>query len=165
MQLPILDLFVDDNEGNHQHAADADATPEVGDEYIGAQVTLPHGTMNSSGRVVRRIRNDDGTVQGTRNDNPILDTRVYEVVFPDGEVSEYGANVIAENMWAQCDLDGNQQLLMDAIIDNRIDNTAIKPVELLCMSMGAAIPRKRRVESICVYNGKMDPLHGSAWLI
>ena len=98
--------------------------------------------MNTSGRVVRRIRNDDGTIQGTRNDNPIFDIRVYEVVFPDGEVSEYSANVIAVNMWAQCDLDGNQQLLMDAIIDHRIDDGAIKPVDALCMSMGAAIPRK-----------------------
>ena len=44
------------------------------------------------------------------NANPILDTRVYEFVFPNGEVtdSEYGANVIAENMWAPCDLDGKQ---------------------------------------------------------
>ena len=40
---------------------------------------------------------------GTAHTNPILDTRTYEVEFPDGETAEYTANVIAENMWAQCD--------------------------------------------------------------
>ena len=28
---------------------------------------------------------------------------VYEVEFPDGEMAEYTATVIAENLWAQCD--------------------------------------------------------------
>jgi hypothetical protein len=32
--------------------------------------------------------------------NPILDTRIYEVEFPDGEVLEYAANVIAENLYS-----------------------------------------------------------------
>ena len=88
---------------------DVDVTPEVGDEYVGAQVMLPHGSTYSSGHVVRRQRNDDGSAQGTRNDNLILDGRVYEVVFPDGEITEYGANVIAHTMWAQCDLDENSK--------------------------------------------------------
>ena len=100
--LPTFDLYADDDGEAHQRATDEDVTPEAGDEYVGAQVALPRGPTLSSGRVSRRKRNDDGTIRGTRNDNPILDTRVYEVVFPDGEVTEYGANVIAENMWAQC---------------------------------------------------------------
>jgi hypothetical protein len=95
-----------------------------------------------SGRVVRRIRNEDGKIQGTRNDNPIIDTRVYEVVFPEGEVSEYGAIVIAANMWAQCDLDGNQQLLMDANIDRRIDDSAIKLVDAFVYVNGCCYSKK-----------------------
>ena len=114
-------------------------------------MTLPQGSMNTSGRVVRRIRNDDGTIQGTRNDNPILDIRYYEVVFPDGEVSEYSANVIAVNMWAQCDFDGNQQLLMDAIIDHRIDDGAIKPVDAFVYVHGRRYPKKMtRGVHLCV---------------
>jgi hypothetical protein len=38
--------------------------------------------------------------------NPILDTRVYDVEFPDGRVDKYAANVIAESMFAQVDDEG-----------------------------------------------------------
>ena len=52
---------------------------------------------------------------------PILDTRTYEAKFPDGEVSEYAANIIAENMWAQCDLEGKQHIIMDSIMIPHVD--------------------------------------------
>ena len=44
-------------------------------------------------------------------------------------MTEYGANVIAENMWAQCDLDGKQPALLDSIIDYRTDSNAVKPAD------------------------------------
>jgi hypothetical protein len=50
---------------------------------------------------------------------------VYKVEFPDGTISEYSANVVAENMWAQCDLDGQERLLMQAIVDHRKDGNAV----------------------------------------
>ena len=49
---------------------------------------------------------DLGVFKGQYNENPILDTRVYEVMFPNGVMQEYSANVIAENMWAQVEEDG-----------------------------------------------------------
>ncbi len=48
---------------------------------------------------------------------------MYEVEFPDGQVAEYSANVIAENMYTQCHAEGNQYLLLDKIIDWRKDNS------------------------------------------
>ena len=57
--------------------------------------------------------------------NPILDTRMYQVEFPDGSHAEYAANVIAENMYAQCDPAGNQYMLLRAIIDHQRDETAV----------------------------------------
>jgi hypothetical protein len=43
---------------------------------------------------------------------------------------EYTANMIAENMWAQCDIDGNQWLLMEAIIDHwSNDSSAVKEAD------------------------------------
>jgi hypothetical protein len=50
---------------------------------------------------------------------------VYKVEFPDGTILEYSANVIAENMWAQCNLDGQERLLMQAIVDHRKDGNAV----------------------------------------
>ena len=50
---------------------------------------------------------------------------MYEVEFVDGGRAEFGANAIAENMYAQCDVDGNQLQLMDCIMDHRKDDMAI----------------------------------------
>ncbi len=37
------------------------------------------------------------------------------------------ANLIAEAMYAQCDPDGNQYVLLDSIIDHRQLDTAMRP--------------------------------------
>ena len=80
-----------------------DADPDTYDQYVGATVTLPMGDQNVAGKVHGRKREADGTAKGHAHPNPILDTRTYEVEFPDGQVTEYTANVIAESMYAQCD--------------------------------------------------------------
>ena len=49
--------------------------------------------------------------------------------FPDGKVSAYTANIIAEHMVMQCDPAGNQLLLMDEIIDHKKDGSALQPVD------------------------------------
>ena len=98
----------------------------MNDEYVNAYVTLPRDGRDWTARVKKRKRDGNGDLVGERNDNPILDTRSYIVEFPDGSESEYAANVIAENMWAQCDLEGRQHLLMDSIMDYRSDDSAVK---------------------------------------
>jgi hypothetical protein len=50
-----------------------------------------------------------------------LDSRVYEVRFPDRRTEELAANVIAEAVYGQCNADGNQYVLLDAIVDYRKD--------------------------------------------
>ena len=67
----------------------------------------------------------DGKPLGTAHDNPILDTRQYIVQFKDGDEAELAANVIATNMYAQCDPDGNQYILLDSLIDFRRSTTAL----------------------------------------
>jgi len=86
--------------------------------YITAQVLLPKGGEMKLGIVSRRRANSDGTMVGRSNENPILDTRVYEVEFGDGEVLEYAANVIAENLYSQVDTEGRRYILLDSIIDH-----------------------------------------------
>jgi len=137
------DLYEDDSGEKHEHVPDAeDITPETGDEYVGAEVNIPRGGVLTSGKVTGRKRSADGSLQGTRNDNPILDTRTYEVEFPDGEVNEYTANVIAENMWAQCDLDGKQQVLLEDIIDHKFTGEAVKFADRYVYIDGRRYPRK-----------------------
>ena len=54
------------------------------------------------GKVVRRKRDAEGNPIVRANNNPILDTRQYEIQFVDGEVTELTANAIAEAMFARC---------------------------------------------------------------
>ena len=62
--------------------------------------------------------------------NPILDTRTYEVEFPDGQTAKYSANIIAENMYAQCDAEGNQYLLLKEIVDWKKSSSATAPADM-----------------------------------
>eukprot|EP00804_Cyclotella_cryptica_P015837 CCRYP_006340-RA/>CCRYP_006340-RA protein AED:0.27 eAED:0.33 QI:64/0/0/1/0/0.33/3/0/257 len=78
-------------------------------------------SIDELARVLHRKRDADGKAVGTAHHNPALDTRVYEVRFPDGRTEELAANVIAEAVYAQCDADGNQYVLLDAIMGYRKD--------------------------------------------
>ena len=102
-----------------------DATPEYHDQYIGAEVALPFQGTITTGKVKRRTRTETGDLFGKSHENPILDTRSYEVEFPDGNVSSYTANVIAMNMLAQCDEEGNHLATLDGIIGHDTDGTEI----------------------------------------
>ena len=57
-----------------------------------------------SGTVMSRVKDFEGQPIGKADKNPILDTRVYNIEFSDGEDAELGANIIAECMYAQCDM-------------------------------------------------------------
>lgn len=112
------------------------------DEFLHAQVNLPIGGTMRSGTVVGRKRSVDGTLIGKRHANPILDTREYTVEFPDGAHAEYAANVIAENMYSQCDIDGNQYLLLATIVDHRTNGHAVAKADGMINVKGKQCRRK-----------------------
>ena len=127
LDLGEAQLYEDDDvQEQNKGTPDRDDLPDdYYDQYLNAEVLLPKGDQMMTGKVKRRKVDGLGVAIGHRHDNPILDTRTYMVEFPDGAEMEYTTNTIAENMWAQCDIDGNQWLLMEAIIDHRSDETAI----------------------------------------
>ena len=49
--------------------------------------------------------------------------------FSDGQVKEYGVNIIAKNMLTQVDSDGYSLSLMDSIIDHSKDPSQAIPME------------------------------------
>eukprot|EP00957_Ditylum_brightwellii_P071251 5416151-Ditylum_brightwellii.AAC.1 len=51
----------------------------------------------------------------------MMNTMVYNVEFPDRQVREYAANIIAENMLTQVDSDGHTKTLMESIVDYKKD--------------------------------------------
>ena len=135
---PHYELY-EDNFETHQNVPDIDndVNPETGGTYIGAEVSLPHGDSQQTGKVIRWARDQDGELTGTAHSNPILDTHSYQVEFPDGQLGEYSANVIAQNMLSQCDRDGNKLLLEESIIDHKVtDEALLKLSEMHVMIKG-----------------------------
>ena len=63
---------------------------------------------------------------GTANSNPLLDSRAYEIELADGNIEILRANVIAENLFAQVDDDGQRFQLLDEISDHRIEKDAYR---------------------------------------
>jgi Reverse transcriptase (RNA-dependent DNA polymerase) len=127
------DIFVPDDNDELEYLPDEDAklpeaddsTPEAYDEYLTAEVLLPSmGTMTKA-KVTGRKRDADGRPVGKRHNNPMLDTKEYEVVFPDGATDIFTANIIAENLYSQVDEEGNSYSIMSEIIDHKRDGAAV----------------------------------------
>ena len=117
-------------------------TPDISDYYLGATVDIKFKGELRSARVQRRARDEDGMLQGNANPNPLLDTRKYVVEFPDGECTEYTANVIAESMIAQCDENGYDVKLMEAIIDHKSDGNAVSDADRYFYNRGRQYHKK-----------------------
>ena len=62
---------------------------------------------------------------GSSNRNTILDTCFHAVEFPGGEITELAAITIVELMYAQCNIDGNEYLLLVLFVDHRKDDLAL----------------------------------------
>ena len=57
-------------------------------------------------KLIGQSKDRNGEPIGSHDINPFLNTQIYDVEFPDGEIREYCANVIAENMYSQVDAEG-----------------------------------------------------------
>ena len=75
---------------------------------MNAEILLPRGDKMARGQVICQKHNTDGNIIVRSNKNPIMDTCLYEVEFPGREMTELVANIIAESMYAQCDVYGNE---------------------------------------------------------
>ena len=64
----------------------------MGDQYVNADLLLLSGDKIAK-------HNADGKPICRSNQNPILDTQLYEVEFPREEITELAANIIAESMY------------------------------------------------------------------
>ena len=124
---PEFEFYADKDETGFEGTPDEPLppTPEAGDNYVGAHVTLPRGDSEALGKVVKRARDNYENAVGRERQNPILDTHQYVVEWEDGQQTELSANIIAQSMYAQCDADGNNYLLFDSIVDHRRGTSAM----------------------------------------
>jgi hypothetical protein len=110
------DTYPHDNDMEDHTMPDADTFPDYG-KYINSEVLLSKdGEYIMAAKVTQRSRDDDGKIQGSHNPNPILDTRVYDVMLA---IHQYAANIIAENIYSNVDNKGHQHMLLDCILDHR----------------------------------------------
>ena len=95
------------------------------DTLINAEVSLPHDERIQSAKVISRVVDENGHYLGLYDDNPILNTLMYNVKFSDGTVKEYTANTIMENVFSQVDEEGRSHALFDSIVDHRKSSDAL----------------------------------------
>ncbi|KAL7474845.1 hypothetical protein ACHAW6_000796, partial [Cyclotella cf. meneghiniana] len=92
--------------------------------------------------VLRWKSDSNGVPVGTANKQPAINTRIYEVHFPDGHTKELVMNTIAEALYDRCNPDGNQYIMLDTIVDFRKNpdvaisrNNQVKIVNVLMCHM------------------------------
>ena len=96
------------------------------DILVSAAVLLPHGEEQVMAKVLRKSVDENGQVIGVHNENPLLNTLVYDVEFSDGDVKKYAAKLIAENVLSQVDPNCYYTNTMEAILDHKRDGTSVR---------------------------------------
>ena len=95
------------------------------DEMQGAQLYLSHRDRTEIAKIVGRERSADGNFIGRKHSNPMLDSRIYVVEFPDGEQQDVSFNTIAEHLFAQVDSEGNVTRIFKGIVGHQKHPRAI----------------------------------------
>ena len=99
------------------------------------EIALPRDSNGPEyAKVTKRLRDANGRPIGKAHNNPILDTRLYEVEYLDGHKASLTANTIAENLFSQVDDEGNRHVLFDAILDHRVDGSELKDEDAFIIS-------------------------------
>jgi hypothetical protein len=126
--------------------ADDEFDPDSYDSYLNMEIAVDRdGQEAQLARVSKRLRDNAGNPIGQANNNPILDTRLYEIEYLDGHRAAMSANTIAENMFAQVDQDGHRLILFDEIIGHRVDGSQVQEGndDIITNSLGV----KRQVQT------------------
>ena len=125
--------------------ADQDFDPNTYKGYLNIKFSADREDAHPMfGKVTKRLKDHRGNPIGTAHTNPIMDTRMYEVEFADGQIQAMSANLFAENMFASVDKQGHRHLLIDSIIDHRKTAEAVSIEDAFVVSFSG---NKRRRET------------------
>ena len=122
---------------------------------MNAEILLPRRDKMARGQVICQKQDANCNLIGRSNQNPILDTYLYEVEFPGGEITELVV-IIAESMYAQCDANGNEYLLLESFINHRKNGPALSIEDQKVVIKGQEMLRKSTAD-------KTDPHHGRSY--
>jgi hypothetical protein len=99
------------------------------DQYLNAEVVIDRDGEPLRARVAKRAKSELGAPIGHSHTNPLFDTREYDCIFDDGTMERYTANIIAENLYSQCDREGHSFLVLNEIVDHAKDHSAVPMTE------------------------------------
>ena len=118
--------------------------PEIMDDnYMNMEVALPRDTEGPDfARVAKRLKDANVLPIGTANENPILDTIMYEVKYVDGNKDSLTANAISQNMFTQVDNEGNRHVIFDKIIDHRCTALTLKQADAFIVTSSGNMRRQ-----------------------
>jgi hypothetical protein len=89
---PFVPYEADNVEPFEMPEADT-VSEEAYGKYISACLMIPDASgIRRKATVKKRVRDDDGNYVGRANNNPVLDTALFEIEFEDGQVGTYAAN-------------------------------------------------------------------------
>lgn len=129
MEDPLFPVTGDNGEEatekEDEDKVDKDDEVEGPSAFGNAEIFLPHGDRNEIAKVVGRKRNADGNFVGRKHSNPMLDSRIFTVRFPDGDEKDVAYNILAEQLYSQVDEEGNQYHLFQEIVGHRRLKTAL----------------------------------------
>ena len=104
---------------------DADSFSDF-DEYINADLMLAReGKGVVSARVIKKSLGPDGNAIVAFNNNKMLDTRIYDIMFMDGTVQQLSANRIALSMYEHVYSEGSTTKILDQVQRHRKTDKAI----------------------------------------
>ena len=99
--------------------------------------------MTEAGKVIGRSVDKNGNVSGKQHNNPILDTRLYDVQFPDGSIKKLAANRIAVNLYASVDEYGHRHSAVRQIVGHRHNTDAISKDEAFVIDQAGRRHRRK----------------------
>ena len=86
---------------------------------------LTQGATEQLARIMQCSLNEDSRHVGQYDENPILNTAIYDIEFPDCTTKDYGASIIAENILNQVDQDGYHSQMLEGILDHHKEDSAV----------------------------------------
>eukprot|EP00536_Pseudo-nitzschia_multiseries_P017224 jgi/Psemu1/49913/gm1.49913_g len=117
------------------------------DEYLGNEVIIERNDERLRCIVKDRVPDLQNQPIGVRNENSILDTRLYKLQLPDGTIEEYTANIVAESLYSSVDDDGRMFTLLDELIDHEQEDTALSDKEATTIAKNGRTDISQQLEA------------------
>ena len=88
------------------------------DRVVNYQVQLNLSSDVSTVKINRQALGIYRTIIVSYDESYILNSTVYEVQSPDGQVKQYAANITSDNIMSQVDKQEFRKMIMDSILDH-----------------------------------------------